>query len=536
MSFHPQNVLVVAEKNSVAADFLAGMRRTAPWPGVRVHLMVTHVLGPFRFRYPDIGSSDLPYVGNPMLRMSVVGLPSVYVGNCPTSPEAEACSEDGMLAMSGFSKREDSDTAEQIGAFFKAADLIVNCACDHRSVLTFRDLLSCADGPVPAQTESRIYEVRMESHSPREVDGLVSRLVPDSFGGGFSDFGGYAFIRTKNDPLLRWGEAEEFIDWNWRVNADALLGKPLRESGGHSRLGEPERPIAGAALLGKFSILLLLAMRRGAPEVGLTAGHESTDVKIISAMTKWVGTGKYAVVEPSGFGDLATRAGIVERLLETGLLERTGHVTWTKTWRMNNSPWNFEWTTATRRVVEALITGPEGLREPMTVESMLRETAETLADHKRPSVFIAQMKEAAKQLGILSERPTREIMRDLGLMQRFQSGLKVSKAGERFADRLGKDAYDPDLPFRLHAWYADWPNSRSAMESYLRRYFGHMKRALGMHDLAFGEGKDVASEVAPDEELAKRAQIASSLQADKKLTPGQRRALALAVRRDGPKL
>ena len=55
-------------------------------------------------------------------------------------------------------------------------------------------------------------------------------------------------------------------------------------------------------------------------------------------------------------------------------------------------------------------------------------------------------------------------------------GCRLTDAGASFLDLLHPDCEDADLPFRHSQWQAEWPASRSAMERYLRTFFGKQRR------------------------------------------------------------
>ncbi|KXS55310.1 MAG: hypothetical protein AWU57_296 [Marinobacter sp. T13-3] len=62
------------------------------------------------------------------------------------------------------------------------------------------------------------------------------------------------------------------------------------------------------------------------------------------------------------------------------------------------------------------------------------------------------------------------------LMQSDRNQVSLSETGRRFLTLLHPDCRDPDLPARLHAWMASWPDSKPAMARYLRTFFGKQKR------------------------------------------------------------
>lgn len=57
--------------------------------------------------------------------------------------------------------------------------------------------------------------------------------------------------------------------------------------------------------------------------------------------------------------------------------------------------------------------------------------------------------------------------------------MGLTPLGRDFLGRLHPDCHDPDLGFRLWEWGRRWPDSRPAVERYLRTYFGKQKRFRG---------------------------------------------------------
>ena len=54
--------------------------------------------------------------------------------------------------------------------------------------------------------------------------------------------------------------------------------------------------------------------------------------------------------------------------------------------------------------------------------------------------------------------------------------LCISDRGLRFLERVHPKLHDPDLPFRLESWARSWPESRPAVERYIRTIFGRQRR------------------------------------------------------------
>lgn len=58
------------------------------------------------------------------------------------------------------------------------------------------------------------------------------------------------------------------------------------------------------------------------------------------------------------------------------------------------------------------------------------------------------------------------------------SFLTVSQRGYDLMAAMHKGMRDPDLPQRLEMWSREWPESRPAMEAYIKTMFGKQRRAL----------------------------------------------------------
>ena len=70
---------------------------------------------------------------------------------------------------------------------------------------------------------------------------------------------------------------------------------------------------------------------------------------------------------------------------------------------------------------------------------------------------------------------------DMGMIERPERGDRrkrygVSGAGRVFLELLHPRCRDADLPFRIHDWGRTWPESRPAVETYIRTFFGRQRR------------------------------------------------------------
>jgi hypothetical protein len=106
---------------------------------------------------------------------------------------------------------------------------------------------------------------------------------------------------------IQYGRIKRYFDFNWNMNALAVMGEAMRRS------GVP----ADAPPLSKYALQLLYELR-----------HEAScaENEILQRMYRWVGTGRYQY--PKGdwrptLGGMASRHQIIENLTEAGLLVRT---------------------------------------------------------------------------------------------------------------------------------------------------------------------------------------------------------------------
>lgn len=93
----------------------------------------------------------------------------------------------------------------------------------------------------------------------------------------------------------------------------------------------------------------------------------------------------------------------------------------------------------------------------------------------------------AAELGSAASRA--KIIDDLhnaGLITSMEAreGIELTAAGKTLLQRLHPDCRDMDLPARMDQWEADWPQSRTAVERYLRTFFGKQMRYAQAADAA----------------------------------------------------
>lgn len=322
------NILLVTEKPSVARCIAPFARRH--WPDAHITCVNAIPYGNFKFAYPrGMKWSDYPMVSAPQHKLSAwaqwLCAPLVVDAAGATAP-----------------------TVMSETLFFEA-DLIVSaCDPDHTGAVSFEILLRQVFGDDRA----------------RECPALKFCAIDDA-----SLQKAFATLRPFGEAFpheLAYGLVKRHFDWNWNLNALAILGETGRRVG----------VAADAPPMSKYALQLLYAMRQW---------EALSEGKIIDRMHKWPGTGRYTYKASEWrprLGSVASSCQIIENLLEADLLKRND----------------------------------------------------------------------------------RELI--------------VSERGIAFLEALHPDCCDPDLPFRLDAWCHQGRTSQSAVERYIRTFFGKQKRFL----------------------------------------------------------
>lgn len=149
---------------------------------------------------------------------------------------------------------------------------------DSHGIRNFWELHAAVKG----HTEGAHEAYRLNSLMPEAIEQALSQPVTtDAFAQD------WAYAQTKR-----------YFDWNWNVNAQAVLNLVARDAG----LPASRYPLS------KFNLQLLYWLRDN--------GNLPLS-KVIQAMTYWKGTGKYA--PSSHFGSAMSRVAIWNTLVEAGL-------------------------------------------------------------------------------------------------------------------------------------------------------------------------------------------------------------------------
>lgn len=335
-------VIIVSERPSLSRAIAPTAR--AHWPTADITFVHAVPYGNIKFVYPrGLRMQDYPQVSEP-----VHGLVSWSRWACaPVILDAE-----GLLTEVPMGEEHITE-----------ADLIVYaCDPDHTGAVAFDVLMAVVFGDDRAL---QCPALRLWSLDEPSVKKAFTEMKPF----------GEACARS-----LEYGLVKRYFEWNWNVNAFAVLGDAVR------RAGVP----AEAPPLSKYSLQVLFAMRTTA-SVG--------EGKLISLMTRWPGTGRYPYPKNQApfLGSCASQSQILENLVIAGLLDRRPTV----------------------------LSGPVGLHEGS------------------PTVLV------------LSDR------------------------GRAVLALLHPDCEDPDLPFRLDAWCDQGSAAKSAIDRYIKTFFGKQLRFAG---------------------------------------------------------
>lgn len=256
-----QHVVLVVEKPST-------LRALAPhlatrWPG-KVYAITTLYFGLYEFRYPrGLGMADFPFIEDPAWKVRPQELPPVFEIH---NGEAHRCS------------LEPADLLRNTSSICFAADP------DATGAVNFHALLSECLG-VTAACESRpaLYLPSLDARSI--IQALESNCTTSD---------------TWFESARNAGIARRFFDYNFNVNAMALLGPIL------GRVSRASRDY----LVSKYSLQLLYALRDRSPA--------RSDEDLLRAMQEWQGSGRYAT---RGMGSPASRSEILAGLRSAGLMD-----------------------------------------------------------------------------------------------------------------------------------------------------------------------------------------------------------------------
>lgn len=254
------SIIIVTEKPTIAR-LLAPYAR-AHWPNEHLIVLSAMPYGNFTFSYPrGLSFQDYPRLAEPVIKMA------------PWSKwNPRLIDENGDLHPCAMTD-----------AILQDAESVV-CACDpdHTGAIAFATLVEQHFGAVDA----------------REFPALVLNSVDAvSIQRAFASIGVFKDVFQK---ALGYGRAKRYFDWNWNVNALAILGATTRAVG----------VATDAPPLSKYSLQVLYLLDDS------PLGFNIND--LIGKMENWVGTGKHA--GRVSLGSPASYVLILENLESAGLI------------------------------------------------------------------------------------------------------------------------------------------------------------------------------------------------------------------------
>lgn len=255
-----ESIVFVVEKPVVVRALAPYL--SARWSAKRIFAITTPRVGLYEFRYPrGLSFSAFPHIGDPSWK-----------------PRPQVASP-SWLIDAGTAARIDRSPADLLR---DATKIIFAGDPDASGAVAYHVLVSqCLGSVAAALTRPALHLLDLDqTNIERSLDSMAS--TADTW-----------FVEC-----LSAGLARRFFDFNFNVNALALLGEPLKQAG-----------VDGDHfMMSKYSLQLLYGMRELPP---------MTEGKLIELMHRWPGTGRYA---PSELGSPASRVDIVSGLNDAGLL------------------------------------------------------------------------------------------------------------------------------------------------------------------------------------------------------------------------
>ncbi|MCS4088527.1 hypothetical protein [Rhizobium sp. BK176] len=267
---------IIAEKPSVTARFsrvLAEFYPDVDFSEVAVfHPMLGWYVGHRRFQFPrGLKWQDFPFVGDTAYRAISIDAARPVKGIKDISARRVISTEEGLQAL---------HTADLILLLMDPSAQSVHLAAkflgDHFETIPWERTLFPW---VPDLSDNAMRQ------------SLSAARRPDQFA----------------IPLIEMGDNLRFFDYNFLVNSFALLGRSVMEDAGL------RGPVPS-----KYGLQTLYDARQTGP---------LNDGQRIDRMSSWKGTGKYRHRKYYGLGSCASRAAILQQLIEGGFLERNGKKT-----------------------------------------------------------------------------------------------------------------------------------------------------------------------------------------------------------------
>lgn len=261
-------ILIVTDKPFVSRNLAGAARRR--WPTEKVTFVHLAYFSNVKFAYPRGNAlADYPQVSTPRYKLtdwaSWVQPPLVL-------------QLDGSLQPAQMSTQ-----------IFNDAETLMLVAGDESSAHRFKTLITSVLGPIALEDCLGVSLVKLpKQFSESDLDQAFDTPAP--------------FEDVFSDELLA-QDVRQYFDWNWNINAAAILGAIARS------IGVPDT----APRVSKYGLQLLFALQSSPP---LPEGA------IVEKMYAWKGSGRY---KPSKdlqglFGSPTSRGAILHQMLEAGFI------------------------------------------------------------------------------------------------------------------------------------------------------------------------------------------------------------------------
>lgn len=262
-------IVFVTEKPSQAKLLAPHIQRR--WPDAKLFIVLTLSIGPYEFSYPrGLKMVDYPYIAEPAWKpRKYFGVPHDF--NVISLVMHIEGGELHSTALAPGDVLRDSD------------DIWYACDADHSGAHAYYVLLSQTLGH-----ESASLERPMLMLTALDEASLVNAFdtASTTHGAEFQEW-------------LRHGLAKRYFEYNFNINALAVLAPCLRSAGVDTN----------NFWLSKYSLQLLYALC-GQPPL--------KENNLLHKLDKWLGTGRYP---PTKLGSPASRYAIIEGLKRVGLIE-----------------------------------------------------------------------------------------------------------------------------------------------------------------------------------------------------------------------
>lgn len=261
-------IVFVSEKPSQAKLLAPHIQRR--WPDAKLFIVLTFYIGPYEFSYPrGLKMADYPYIAEPTWKpRKSFGVPHNFINSLVMQIEG------GELHSTGLAP---SDVLRE------SDDIWYACDPDHSGAHAYYVLLSqtLGHGVAAAERPMLMLTAFDEASLVRAFD-----TASTTHSAEFQEW-------------LRNGKAKRYFEYNFNVNALAVLSPCLRSVGIDT----------DTYWLSKYNLQLLYALRDQSP---------IKENNLLYKMYKWLGTRRYP---PAKLGSPASRYAMIEGLTNVGLIE-----------------------------------------------------------------------------------------------------------------------------------------------------------------------------------------------------------------------